>query len=200
MNAVVGLGWPSPPPGRAARKPVGLVNGEKTVSYKALTLAWLCAGAAALSPAVSQAAPPTASQIETAIKGVLTDQTVAAPTAPKVSEANGACNSKLIQFVDTPLAVHYNQYGQFRATLNGGDGILAVGNCRHLYFELGSSKATGYTLYMGKISGSTLSQGFPGSQTGKIQSTEIMGPEIVLGLQGPANTSDSVQLWVYLTD
>ncbi len=122
-----------------------------------------------------------------------------AQVAPVVTEASGACNSKLIQFVDDPAGVNYNQFGEYRVPI-APSGILDVGNCRHLHYEIGSGAGTGYSLFMGKITGSTLAEAFPGTVRNKIQSMEIKGPHIAFLMQGAANTSEQVQMWFYLTD
>jgi hypothetical protein len=53
---------------------------------------------------------------------------------------------------------------------------------------------------MGKISGPTLSQMFTWSKTSKIHTIDVVGPEMVLWLMGgKPNTTEEVQLWVYLS-
>jgi hypothetical protein len=119
---------------------------------------------------------------------------------PTVTQASSACNATLYDFVTTPEPVVYGAGGTFMVNF-GNTNIVDVGNCRHLYFEIGPSKATGYSVIMGKIAGAVLAdQVLSGTSFGHIQSQEIKGPQFDLVLQGPANTKDSVQIWVYLTN
>ena len=56
-------------------------------------------------------------------------------------------------------------------------------------------------VYMGKISGWTLSQEmetFPLDDTARIHSYRVIGPELAVFLQGPPNTQVPVQAWVFL--
>jgi hypothetical protein len=54
---------------------------------------------------------------------------------------------------------------------------------------------------MGKISNATLSQRiFNGPIPQTIRTFDVVGPELVIWLMGaPANSTEQVQIWVYLT-
>lgn len=119
---------------------------------------------------------------------------------PVVTHASGVCNSTLYQFVDTPLAVQYNVHGEFRVPLPPA-GILPMGNCRHLYLEIGSGKGKGYEVLMGKISGATLAvYALKSNARDVIQSLEVKGPEVAVVLMGTPRLRETVQMWFYLTD
>ncbi|HXI86850.1 MAG TPA: hypothetical protein VNH64_05295 [Parvularculaceae bacterium] len=148
-------------------------------------------------------AQPTASPVKSPTGNAATIQTPSqntmATNKPVVTEANGPCNAKFIQFVDTPLAVHYDKYGAFTVPL-GPDGVLAVGNCHHIYYQFSSTALMSQGIMMGKLSGKALWETVTRGNTVEIQSLEIKGPEFRIFLKGPSNFSETVPLWVYLTD
>ncbi len=110
-------------------------------------------------------------------------------------------NTRLINHVDTPATIHYSQHGQAQVPLDPAVGsIIDVSQYRRVSVEIGQTHATSAALYMGKISGATLSMLFAVPLDGKIHTFEIVGPQITLWLSGAApNSQEQEQLWVYLT-
>jgi len=81
-----------------------------------------------------------------------------------------------------------------------GDPILKVSGYRQVSILVGPTKATRAALYMGKITGTTLSSRTEFLLDGTIHSFPVVGPEIALELY--ANRSDpaeKVALWLYLS-
>ncbi|HLY88791.1 MAG TPA: hypothetical protein VKQ27_07380 [Acetobacteraceae bacterium] len=81
-----------------------------------------------------------------------------------------------------------------------GATVLNVTSYRQISLLVGTTKATRAALFMGKISGSTLSSRIEFNLDGTIHTFPVVGPEISLELY--ANRSDpieKVQLWLYLT-
>ena len=111
--------------------------------------------------------------------------------------------TQLFQFVDSPLAVSYPSFGEFRVPL-GGSNIISTDGYRQVCVEavesVGHTNTSGYSALMGKLSGSTLGTFIATNHPlgGTIDCYEVNGPEFALILNGSPNTSDSVQLWVYL--
>jgi hypothetical protein len=105
--------------------------------------------------------------------------------------------TKLYNFVDTPATVAYSGAGEAPVPLNGG--IVDVTGFRQVSVRIGSTKASSFSLYMGKISGSTLSVENSRPIDGAIHTFDVVGPEITLSLHGGQPRSrEKVQLWVYL--
>lgn len=119
----------------------------------------------------------------------------AAHAAPEES-----CN-KFINHVDSPVEVSFDRFGNFWVPLDGRR-ILDIRDCRRLHFEIGTSRTsvTDYRIAMGKISGATLAQTFPGTPDARIHSMDVIGPQMTLLLEGPPDTTTTIQLWVWLTD
>jgi hypothetical protein len=107
-------------------------------------------------------------------------------------------NTKLYNFVDTPVSVTYSQFGEVQVPLEA-DPIIDVTGFRQVSFLIGRTKAASWTLSMGKISGSTLAAGNDGPIDSSIHTFDVVGPEIVLVLKGgKPKTKDKLELWVYL--
>jgi hypothetical protein len=107
-------------------------------------------------------------------------------------------NTKLFNFVDTPATIQYSQFGEGQVPLDANP-IIDVTGYRRVNVRIGSTKASSWSLYMGKISGSTLSVENMQAVDNAIHSFDVTGPEIALWLKGGTPKSrEKVQLWVYL--
>jgi len=107
-------------------------------------------------------------------------------------------NTQLYNFVDTPVSVTYSQFGEVQVPLEA-DPIIDVTGFRQVSFLIGQTKATSWSLFMGKISGATLSVDNAGPIDQAIHTFDVVGPEIVLVLRGgKPKTKEKIQLWVYL--
>lgn len=107
-------------------------------------------------------------------------------------------NAKLYDFVDTPATIIYSQFGEAQVPLDT-DPIVDVTGFRQVNVQIGQTKATSWSLYMGKISGATLSVENARSVDNAIHTFDVVGPEIALFLKGGTPKSrEKVELWVYL--
>ncbi len=109
--------------------------------------------------------------------------------------------TKFYNLVDTPVAVTFNASGQAQIKVSPAGAVINVTGFRRVSVQVGSTHATNLRIQIGKISGTTLSSYlYNGPANQQIRTYEIVGPELVLVLSGaPANSTDHVQLWVYLT-
>jgi hypothetical protein len=109
-------------------------------------------------------------------------------------------NTRFFDFVDTPASIHYSQFNEAQVPLDPKTGdIIDVTQFRTVSMLIGSTKATSFSLFMGKISGATLSQEFNVPIDEAIHTFDVIGPEITLFLKnGNPNSDENVQLWVYL--
>lgn len=111
---------------------------------------------------------------------------------------NDIPNTKLYNFVDTPAQITYSQFGEAQVPLDANP-IVDVTGYRQVNVRIGQTKATSWSLYMGKISNATLSVENMRSVDNAIHTFDVVGPEIVLFLRGGTPKSkEKVQLWVYL--
>jgi hypothetical protein len=110
-------------------------------------------------------------------------------------------NTRLINMVDTPATITYSASGEGRVPLDPSVGnIIKVNGFRKFSVLIGTTRATSMMLFIGKISGPTLSQRFTQPVDAKIHTFDVVGPEMTLWLTGgPPNTTERVQLWVYFT-
>lgn len=107
-------------------------------------------------------------------------------------------NTKLYNFVDTPAALTYSQSGEAQVPLDTNP-IIDVTGYRQVNVRIGQTKATSWSLYMGKISNATLSVENMRSVDNAIHTFDVVGPEIALFLSGGQPKSrEKVELWVYL--
>jgi hypothetical protein len=121
--------------------------------------------------------------------------------APSAAFAQLATN-QLYNFVNTPVTVTYSASGQAQVSLSTTSGaIISIAGYRKVSMRLGATHATTLQVSMGKISGPTLSAAvLNGPVDGRIHTFDVVGPELVLTLSGgPPNTTDHIQLWVYLS-
>ena len=109
-------------------------------------------------------------------------------------------NTRLFNFVDTPAIIHYNQGKEAQVPLDPQTGsIIDISGFRRISVRIGSTKAKSFSVFIGKISGATLSQEFNQAVDDQIHTFEVVGPQMNLFLKGgKANSEEKVQLWVYL--
>jgi hypothetical protein len=110
-------------------------------------------------------------------------------------------NTRLINFVDTPAGLTYSQFGDAQVVLDPNTGgILDVDAFRRVSLLIGSTQAPSFSLFIGKLAGATLGFEHNRPVDQRIHTFQIVGPEIALVLRGGApNSSEQVQLWVYLS-
>ena len=110
-------------------------------------------------------------------------------------------STRFINFVDTPATVTYNQYGEAVVRLDAqGGSSIDVSGFRKLSVRIGSTRATSFRIAMGKISNTTLAYPFDLPRNQRINTFDVVGPEMSLWLRGgPPNTTETVQLWLYLS-
>jgi hypothetical protein len=107
-------------------------------------------------------------------------------------------NAKLYNFVDRAAAIVYSQSGEAQVPLDANP-IVDVTGYRQVNVRIGQTKATSWSLTMGKISGSTLAVENVRAPDGAIHTFDVVGPEVALFLKGGTPRSrEKVQLWVYL--
>ena len=109
-------------------------------------------------------------------------------------------NTRLFNFVDTPANIHYSQVGEATVVLEPQTGgIIDVSGYRRISIRIGSTKAKSFSVFIGKISGATLSQEFNQPVDHQIHTFEVVGPQMTLVLKGGTpNSDEKVKLWVYL--
>lgn len=117
-----------------------------------------------------------------------------------------AVNTNFINFADKGLNASYNQAGAARLSINPATPntahILPVAGFKKMSMYIYTKNAKSIEIYMGKISGSTLSQKiFAGPPANKIHTFDVIGPEISIGLLGgPPNSTEHVKVWIYLSE
>lgn len=121
--------------------------------------------------------------------------TLASVTSAQLAE------TRFINFVDTKAVVTFSQSGEGRVPLDPQtENVIKTTGYRKVSIRIGSTSATTFIVHVGKISNATLSQSITWSKTSKIKTIEVIGPEMVLYLTGgKPNTTEEVQLWVYLS-
>src|SRR5829696_3802300 len=108
-------------------------------------------------------------------------------------------NTRFINFVHTPAAIQYNQFGGALVNLNPPTRIIDIRQFRRASICIGSTSASSFWVSIGKISGPTLSMGHTRPVDGNIHTFEVVGPEMALWLLGGTpNSQEQVELWVYL--
>ncbi len=109
-------------------------------------------------------------------------------------------NTLFFNFVDTPAIIQYSQFAEAQVILDPQvGGIIDVSGFRRVSIRIGSTNATSFSLFIGKISGATLSQEFSQPIDNQIHTFEVVGPQMSLFLKGgKPNSREEVQLWVYL--
>ena len=109
-------------------------------------------------------------------------------------------NTRMFNFVDSPAVIHYSQFGEAQVPLDPQTGsVIDITGFRRISVRIGSTKAKSSSVFIGKISGTTLSQEFNQPIDNLTHTFEVIGPQMNLFLKGgPPNTQEKVQLWVYL--
>lgn len=110
-------------------------------------------------------------------------------------------NTRFFNFVDTPASIKYNQAGEAQVPLDPKTGgIIDVSGFRRASILIGSTTASLFIVSIGKISGTSLAQGYGQPIDNKIHTFEVVGPQMNLLLKGVSpNLTEQVQLWVYLS-
>jgi hypothetical protein len=122
-----------------------------------------------------------------------------------MSSTTSEAKTQFFQFVDSPYNANYSSSGEAAVVFQlpgGPNNVVPVSGYRHVCIEVANTSiTTSFSLYMGKISGSTLSERIADHQpaNARINCYQIRGPEIALWLHGTPSASDSVQLWMFLT-
>lgn len=110
-------------------------------------------------------------------------------------------NTRFINLVDTPATIAFNASGTARIPIDPSvNNIINVRGFRKISVLIGSTSATSARVIIGKNAGLTLAQGFTFTLDQRIHTFDVIGPEFTIFLQGGApNTTQQVQVWVYLT-
>jgi len=108
-------------------------------------------------------------------------------------------NTRFIDLVTNPAQVAYSRFGEGLVDL-GPNRHIKVSGYRKVNVRIGSTQATELRVVLGKIDGTTLSTEHRLPIDQQTHTFDITGPELGVSLSGgPANTTESVQCWVYLT-
>ena len=100
-------------------------------------------------------------------------------------------NVRLLNFVDTPASINFNASGEGRVQLELSNHIVDIREFRQVSVRVGSSEATAFEIYIGKISGPTLSTRHSRPIDQGVHTFNIVGPEMVLALTGgPPETTE----------
>ena len=110
-------------------------------------------------------------------------------------------NTRFINLVDTPATIAFNQFGEARIPIDPAVGnIIKINTFRKVSILVGTTHATSMSVIIGKNAGVTLAQAFTSPIDLKIHTFDVIGPEFAVVLKGgPPNTSEHVQVWVYLS-
>ncbi|HKF42360.1 MAG TPA: hypothetical protein VKG01_04615 [Thermoanaerobaculia bacterium] len=109
-------------------------------------------------------------------------------------------HTRFLNFVDSPAVIAYGPSGEAQVQLDPQTGsIVDVTTYRTISVRTGPSSASTGELVIGKISGTTLAALSTWPLDKQIHTFDVVGPQMVLLLKGgPPNSSENVQLWVYL--
>jgi hypothetical protein len=109
--------------------------------------------------------------------------------------------TRFINLTDTPASVTFDASGIAQVRLDPQAGrIISVAGYRKVSVMIGTTRATSFSVIMGKGNGASLAQAFTRSITQNIQTFDVVGPEMSLWLRGgPPNATEQVQLWIYLS-
>ncbi len=95
--------------------------------------------------------------------------------------------------------IKYDAGGTCRIQLDSKTGsIVDITGFRQVSVCISSQKSVSRSLMMGTISGTTLAQTYALPLDSKIHTFNVVGPEMSLYMNGPANTTEQIQLWIYL--
>ena len=109
-------------------------------------------------------------------------------------------NTRMLNFVDNPAIVSYSAFGEAQVPLDPSTGnVIDLTGFRTINVCIGAASATSFSVFIGKISGSTLSQEFNRPNNHLIHTFDVTGPQMTVFLKGaPGGSREKVQLWVYL--
>ncbi|KJV06735.1 hypothetical protein [Methylocucumis oryzae] len=111
-------------------------------------------------------------------------------------------NTRLYNFVDIPAEINYSQFGEAGVQLDPRQAghIISVRRFRKINILIGSTSAKSISIYLGKLSDATLAQEFHHPIDGKIHTYDVIGPELAIVFKGGTpNSSEKVQMWVFLS-
>jgi hypothetical protein len=110
-------------------------------------------------------------------------------------------NTRFINFVDTPANIQYSQFGEGAVNLDPQTGgIMNITEFRRVSIRIGSTTASSFDVFMGKIAGTTLAVRFTLPVDNNVHTFNIVGPELSVSLKGgQPQSTEQVQLWVYLS-
>jgi len=107
--------------------------------------------------------------------------------------------TRFINLTDSAAAINYNAQGTAIVPIGPGN-IIDVTGYRKISVLVGTTRATSMSLNIGKANGATLLQGISRPIGTTIQTIDVVGPEFSLWLRGgPPNTSERVQIWIYIS-
>lgn len=109
-------------------------------------------------------------------------------------------HTRFINFVDSPAVVAYGPAGAAQVQLDPQTGAFVdLTGYRSVSIRTGPTSATTAEFVIGKISGTTLAALSDWKPDNQIHTFDVVGPQMVLVLKGaPPNSTENVQLWVYL--
>lgn len=108
-------------------------------------------------------------------------------------------HASFINLVDPPAKVHFDANGEAKVSLPGAIGNIDVREFRRVSFMIGQTKAHAVQALFGTLDGPTLAEAFIYPNDLKIKTHKVVAPLFGLQLvQGPPNTDEEVQVWVFL--
>jgi len=95
--------------------------------------------------------------------------------------------------------IRYDSGGMCQIQLDATSGnVVDITGYRQVSVLISSQQSVARTLTMGTISGNTCAEAFSLPLDAKIHTFNVVGPEMSLYMNGPRNTQETIQLWVYL--
>ncbi|HKA35777.1 MAG TPA: hypothetical protein VKH43_03105 [Thermoanaerobaculia bacterium] len=109
-------------------------------------------------------------------------------------------HTRFINFVDSPAVVAYSPAGTAQVQLDPQTGAFVdVTGYRSISIRTGPTSASLAELVIGKISGTTLAGLSAWTPDSQIHTFDVVGPQMALVLKGgQPNSTENLQLWVYL--
>jgi hypothetical protein len=109
--------------------------------------------------------------------------------------------TRFINLVDTPASITYDNSGIAQVRLDPTAGrIINIAGYRKVSVLIDTTRATSFSVVMGKGNGVTLSAPITRPVSPNIQTFDVVGPEMALWLRGGApGSSESVRLWIFLS-
>jgi len=95
--------------------------------------------------------------------------------------------------------IQYDAGGYCKVPLDPAKGdYVDLTRFRQVSVCISSRESTARRLVMGTLSGNTLGEPYDLPLDSKIHTFNVVGPEMYLSMNGPKNTQEEIQLWVYL--